>query len=119
MRGTALVVSQDAEIRGDWARQLEDQGFRSIRCAGPIVGCALVSRPTCPLLEDASVAVYDERSLTGELVSGLLARPLLTRILVARDRVRSDGRHEPVIVRPNAAIVPLRWALAAEARARG
>lgn len=119
VQATALVVSQDGEIRNDWARQLEDQGFRTIRCAGPIVGCALESRRTCPLLDEASVAIYDERILTGELVSALLARPFVTRILVARDRMRSDGRHEPMIVRPNAAIVPLRWAMAAEARARG
>lgn len=118
VHGTALVVSEDGDVRHDWARQLEDQGFRTIRCAGPIVGCALESRATCPLLDEASVAVYDERSLTNGLVSALLARPLVTRILVARDRVRSDGRHEPMIVRPNAAIVPLRWAIAAEARAR-
>ena len=111
-RDAVLVVSGDAEIRGDWSAQLESQGFPVIRCAGPEIQCALTSRPSCPLHEEARWAVYDERSVTPEWLRGLFGRTRGAAIIIARDRMRSDGHHEPMLRRTNGRYVPLRWELA-------
>ena len=109
---TALVVSGQAGIRAEWAAELEGYGYSVTRCPGPDSECALSTHPTCPLHRQARFAVYDERSLTPELLSALFRHSTATRLLVARDRLRSDGRHEPMLVRPSGPAVPLRWALA-------
>ena len=111
-RDAVLVVSGDAEIRGDWSAQLESQGFRVIRCAGPEIECALTSQRSCPLHAEAGWAVYDERSVTTEWVRALVDRNLGAEVIVARDRMRTDGRHEPMLHRGDGRYVPLRWELA-------
>ena len=113
-RPAALVVSGNAVVRDDWARQLEDEGFRAVRCAGPLTHCALETQATCPLHAQVRFAVYDKRSLTPRLLSALLRHRPLIPILVARDQVRGDGHHEPMLVRTAGPAVPLRWALATE-----
>ena len=110
--GAVLVVSGDAAIRGDWSAQLEGQGYRVLRCVGPQIQCALTSRPSCPLYPEAGWAVYDECSVTPEWRGVLSAQASGTVIVVARDRMRSDGHHEPMLRRTNGPYVPLRWELA-------
>lgn len=112
-REAVLVVSDDPRVRADWARQLDDEGFRVVRCAGPsIVDCAFVERGACPLIAEVRFAVYDERSVTAEWTRALVAGANAPTVIIAADRIRSDGRHEPLLRRVNGARVPLRWALA-------
>jgi hypothetical protein len=110
-REAVLVVSGDGRVRADWASQLDDAGFRVLRCAGPEIECALSAGRACPLLAEARFAVYDSRCVTPEWTRSVAARRTGASIIIAGDRIRADGRHEPLLVGPNGS-VPLRWALA-------
>lgn len=94
---TALVVSADADIRADWARAYEALGFRTLRCVGPQVMCALLAGDArCPLHDEADFAVYDRATVTPELTLKLIRRKRSLPIAFAKDRLR-EGHHEPQI----------------------
>lgn len=94
-----VVVNADAEQRRDWAAGLQSDVTRVLGCAGPLVTCALLrDLASCPLLDEADLAVYDTASLTPGLVPRLaLAHPDVP-LLFARDERGTDGRHQPVVV---------------------
>lgn len=95
---TALVVSADAEIRADWAQAYEALGFRTLRCVGPFVTCALLTGDArCPLHEEADFAVYDRASVTPELTLKLIRPKRSLPIAFANDRLDHDGCHQPQI----------------------
>lgn len=98
MNRTALVVSADPEIRGDWARYFEGLGMCALRCVGPQVLCALLDGGArCPLHDEADLAVYHREAVTPELALRLLRVGRSLPIAFADDRIDPEGRHEPSI----------------------
>lgn len=96
---TVVVVSPDPLRRWDWARHFEGDGTRVLRCAGPSVACALLEGlPTCPLLDEADVAVYDREALVRDFVPTLLAKHPALPVLFARDEATLSGHHVPVVL---------------------
>ncbi len=105
----ALVVSEDADVRADWARCFERLGLRTLRCSGPGVLCALLAGDaTCPLHDEADLAVYDQSTIAPELTLRLIRPRRTLPIAFAKDRLNAEGRHEPQIT-----------SLASEAQERG
>jgi hypothetical protein len=94
---TALIVSADPAVRGDWARMFEALGMKTLRCVGPQVLCALLDGERCPLHEEADLAVYDRATVTPELTLRLIRASHALPIAFAQDRVSMERRHEPVI----------------------
>jgi len=98
-------MSADATRRGDWAKFFEDQGMRTIRCAGPAATtCALEIGTSCPLHQEADLIFYDEDSITPRLEEQLDMITLDTPIAYASNmRARGDTQY-PVTerVRPGA-----------------
>jgi hypothetical protein len=93
-------MSTDAAIREGWARHFERLDMNVIRCAGPEnTVCALRIGPACPLHGEADVAFYDQDSVIDTLAVDLLTKRRSLPITFARDRVASDGTHEPAPVR--------------------
>lgn len=96
---TALVVSADPAIRSGWSERLEDQGMRTMRCVGPQVLCLLLTgESSCPLHREADFAIYDEGSVTPELLLRLLRHPPAIPIAFAKDRPGADGGHRPFVM---------------------
>lgn len=97
---SVLVMSADATRRGDWAKFFEEQGMRTIRCAGPeATTCALEIPATCPLHHEADLIFYDEESVTPRLEEQLDLTPLATPIAYASTMRMRDGRQYPVTER--------------------
>jgi len=95
---TALVVSADEEIRGDWARYFEELGLRATRCAGPqSAACPLLDDTRCPFHATADIAIYDRASLTPELTLRIVRAGRSLPIAFAQDHIGPHGRHEPAI----------------------
>jgi hypothetical protein len=93
-------MSSDAERRGEWAKFFEEQGMRTMRCAGPkAASCALEIDRTCPLHEHADLIFYDEESVTPRLEEQLDLIGLDTPIAYARTMRMRDGRQYPVTER--------------------
>ncbi|MEK6227187.1 MAG: hypothetical protein AABM40_12960 [Chloroflexota bacterium] len=93
-------MSADATRRGDWAKFFEEQGMRTIRCAGPeATTCALEIPATCPLHHEADLIFYDEESVTPRLEEQLDLTPLATPIAYASTMRMRDGRQYPVTER--------------------
>jgi len=97
---TAVVVSEDPAARHGWARALESSGLEVVRCAGPTVSCVLLrGGDSCPLLDQAAFALYDERLLSDGFVERLAASGSEAMLIATRDRCRADGDHEPAMSR--------------------
>ena len=94
---TALVVSGDPTVRSDWARYFEGLGMRTLRCVGPEVLCALLDGRSCPLHQEADMAIYDRASVTPELALKLVHASHSLPIAFAKDQLDLNGRHEPLI----------------------
>lgn len=94
---TALVVSADPDVRGDWAGYFEGLGLRSLACAGPSPRCALLEQGSCPLLQQADVAVYDRSTLTPQLTLRLVRTSRAVPIAFARDQRDEHGHHQPLV----------------------
>jgi hypothetical protein len=93
-------MSGDAERRAEWAKFFEEQGMRTIRCAGPeAASCALEIDTRCPLHEHADMIFYDEESVTPRLEEQLDLIGLATPIAYARSMRMRDGRQYPVTER--------------------
>jgi len=102
---SVLVMSADATRRGDWAKFFEDQGMRTIRCAGPAATtCALEIGTSCPLHQEADLIFYDENSITPRLEEQLDLITLSTPIAYASSMRAPGGMQYPVTerVRPGA-----------------
>jgi hypothetical protein len=102
---SVLVMSADATRRGDWATFFEEQGMRTIRCAGPqATTCALEIGTSCPLHQEADLIFYDEESVTPRLEEQLDLIALTTPIAYASTMHQPDGHQYPVTerVRPGA-----------------
>ena len=102
---SVLVMSADPERRGVWAKFFEDQGMRTIRCAGPTATtCALELFKRCPLHEGADLIFYDEESVTPALEEQLDLAVLIAPVAYASSMRTSQGREYPVTerVRPAA-----------------
>lgn len=98
-------MSADATRRGDWAKFFEDQGMRTIRCAGPAATtCALELGTSCPLHQEADLIFYDEDGITPRLEEQLDLIILGTPIAYASSMRARDGSQYPVTerVRPAA-----------------
>lgn len=95
-----LVMSGDAERRAEWAKFFEEQGMRTIRCAGPeATTCALEIGTRCPLHQEADLIFYDEESVTPRLEEQLDLIPLITPIAYASTMRVPGGRQYPVTER--------------------
>jgi len=92
-----LVVSADAAVRSGWAAYFEAAGMATLRCGGPEVPCVLLEGGTCPLHDQADLAVYDRACVTGELTLRLMRRSSRLPIAFARDRIDAHDHHEPII----------------------
>jgi hypothetical protein len=93
-----LVVSADAAVRSGWASYFERLGMATtLRCGGPEVSCVLLEGSTCPLHDQADLAVYDRACVTGELTLRLMRRSSRLPIAFARDRLDTHDHHEPII----------------------
>jgi hypothetical protein len=104
---SVLVMSADAERRGEWARFFEDQGMRTIRCAGPeATSCALETSNRCPLHEEADLIFYDHLSVTRALEEQLDLIPLPTLIAYASSMHSPGGGQYPVTERLRSAARP-------------
>jgi hypothetical protein len=102
---SVLVMSADPGRRGAWAKFFEDQGMRTIRCAGPkATTCALELSQKCPLHESADLIFYDEESVTPELEAQLDLAVLSTPVAYASSMRSPQGGEYPVTerVRPTA-----------------
>jgi hypothetical protein len=100
-----LVMSSDPNRRAEWAKFFEEQGMRTIRCAGPeATTCALEIGTSCPLHQEADLIFYDEESVTPRLEEQLDLIALTTPIAYAGTMRQRDGRQYPVTerVRPAA-----------------
>jgi hypothetical protein len=98
-------MSADATRRGDWAKFFEDQGMRTIRCAGPAATtCALEIGTSCPLHQEADLIFYDENSITPRLEEQLDLITLSTPIAYASSMRAPGGMQYPATerVRPGA-----------------
>lgn len=94
-----VVVSAHAERRRDWSAHFESDMTRVLGCAGPLVTCALLrDLPSCPLLDEADLAIYDTASLTPELVKRIARAHPAMPLLFARDERGPDGTHRPIVV---------------------
>ena len=91
-----VVVSADPERRERWAAHVAASGAHAIRCAGPEVSCALFAGRDCPLLDEASVAIYDAAAWTPRFRRALQRRHARRRMVVAVATER-DGRPEPFL----------------------
>jgi hypothetical protein len=97
---SVLVMSGDAERRAEWAKFFEEQGMRTIRCAGPkAASCALEIGTSCPLHEHADLIFYDQESVTPFLEEQLDLIPLATPIAYASTMRMRDGRQYPITER--------------------
>ena len=97
---SVLVMSGDPERRGAWAKFFEDQGMKTIRCAGPdATTCALEVSRHCPLHEAADLIFYDEESVTPALEEQLDLIPPPTPIAYASTMRSPGGRQYPVTER--------------------
>jgi hypothetical protein len=104
-----LVMSSDGDRRAQWAKFFEEQGMRTIRCAGPeATTCALEIGTSCPLHHDADLIFYDEESVTPRLEEQLDMLPLTTPIAYASTMRTRDGRQYPVTERVRSAAPPSR-----------
>jgi hypothetical protein len=92
-----LVVCADAAVRSGWASYFETLGMATLQCGGPEVPCVLLQGGTCPLHEQADLAVYDRACVTGELTLRLMRRSSRLPIAFARDRLDTHDHHEPII----------------------
>jgi len=93
-------MSSDPEVRAGWAKELEAGDSTTIRCVGPQVMCILLSDGGgCPLHREADVALYDEESVTDELMLRLIRSRTAVPIGLARDTIGEDGRHEPRVMK--------------------
>lgn len=92
---TVLVTSADAQRRRAWAHLLERRGQRVLRCAGPLVGCSLLTRLECPLLQDADIALYDLDSVTPAFLARALRLSPRGPMLFARDVWSDEEGHRP------------------------
>jgi hypothetical protein len=102
---SVLVMSADPERRGAWAEFFEEQGMRTIRCAGPTATtCALELFERCPLHDAADLIFYDEQSVTPALEEQLDLTVLKTPVAYASSMRLPGGREYPVTerVRPAA-----------------
>ena len=95
--GSVLVVSADPAVRSDWARYVEAQGLRTLRCVGPQVLCVLLDGAHCPLHEEADLAIYDRATVTPELTLNLIRVSHSLPIAFADDRLDAHGHHEPLV----------------------
>jgi hypothetical protein len=101
---SVLVMSGDATRRGDWAKFFEEQGMRTIRCAGPeATTCALEIGRSCPLHQEADLIFYDEAGITPRLEEQLDLIPLITPIAYASTMREPSGRQYPVTERVRSA----------------
>jgi hypothetical protein len=97
---SVLVMSGDSALRGDWAKFFEEQGMRTIRCAGPeATTCALEIGRSCPLHQEADLIFYDEESVTPRLEEQLDLITLDTPVAYASTMSLRGGRQYPVTVR--------------------
>jgi hypothetical protein len=97
---SVLVMSADATRRGDWAKFFEDQGMRTIRCAGPAATtCALEIGTRCPLHQEADLIFYDEDSITPRLEEQLDLITLSAPIAYASSMRARGGTQYPVTER--------------------
>jgi hypothetical protein len=106
---SVLVMSADTTRRGDWAKFFEEQGMRTIRCAGPAATtCALEIGTSCPLHQEADLIFYDEGSITPRLEEQLDLITLGTPIAYASSMRARNGTQYPVTerVRPAARRTP-------------
>jgi hypothetical protein len=104
-----LVMSVDATRRGDWAKFFEEQGMRTIRCAGPqATTCALEIGASCPLHQEADLIFYDEESITPRLEEQLDLIPSTAPIAYASTMRARDGREYPATERVRLAARPTR-----------
>jgi hypothetical protein len=102
-------MSADADRRAQWAKFFEEQGMRTIRCAGPeVTTCALEIAARCPLHQDADLIFYDEESVTPRLEEQLDMIPLTTPVAYASTMRTRDGRLYPVTERVRSAAPPIR-----------
>jgi hypothetical protein len=93
-------MSGDGERRARWAEFFEEQGMRTIRCAGPeATTCALEIAKSCPLHAEADLIFYDEESVTQRLEEQLDLIPLTTPVAYASTMRLRDGRQYPVTER--------------------
>jgi hypothetical protein len=98
-------MSADATRRGEWAKFFEDQGMRTLRCAGPVATtCALEIGTSCPLHHEADLIFYDEDSITPRLEEQLDLITIGTPIAYASSMRARAGSQYPVTerVRPAA-----------------
>lgn len=101
---SVLVMSGDAERRGRWASFFEEQGMRTIRCAGPeVTACALDLGMRCPLHQEADLIFYDEDSVSPWLEEQLDVIPIATPIAYASTMRSPDGGEYPVTERVRSA----------------
>jgi hypothetical protein len=101
---SVLVMSADPERRGAWAKFFEDQGMRTIRCAGPTATtCALELFDRCPLHAEADLIFYDEESVTPALEEQLDLAVLTTPVAYASSMRSPGGRQYPVTERVRSA----------------
>lgn len=96
---TVVVVSAWEERRRDWATLAAGEETRVLRCAGPEGFCALMQgRPSCPLLEQADLAIYDVGGVFPLFWTRLhVAHPELA-VRFARDELTAEGRHRPRVI---------------------
>ncbi len=95
-----IVMSADPTVRAAWAKELEAGGSTTIRCVGPQVLCILLSgEGGCPLHRQADVALYDEASVTDQLMLRLLRTRTAIPIALAKDVVSPTGDHEPRVTK--------------------
>jgi hypothetical protein len=102
-------MSSDSDRRSQWAKFFEDQGLRTIRCAGPAAtACALEIGTSCPLHHEADLIFYDEDSVTPRLEEQLDLITLGTPIAYASSMRARGGTQYPVTerVRPAARRIP-------------
>ena len=93
--------------RAQWATFFEDQGMRTIRCAGPrVTTCALEISDRCPLHDTADLIFYDEESVTPALEEQLDLARYGTPIAYARSMRSPGGREYPVTERVRTVVRP-------------
>lgn len=104
---TIVVVSAWNARRRDWGTLAAGDETRVLRCAGPERFCALMEgHPSCPLLEQADLAIYDVSAVMPSFWTRLhTAHPGLA-VRFARDELTAEGHHRPRVIASSDSPVP-------------
>lgn len=96
---TIVIASAHEERRRDWVALSQDGDTRVLQCAGPLGSCPLIQRSaTCPLLDQADLAIYDAGVIVPAFRARLHAAHPRLPVRFARNARTAGGFHRPLFI---------------------